>query len=181
NPITIPVLINTLRDNFDLALHHSVSITGGEPLLQVEFLKGLLPALRSLGIKIYLETNGTLPGNLGSIIGLTDIISMDIKLPKTSGCEPQWDKHLEFLSIARQGQVFVKIVLDDHSDFLEYNTAVDLIARVDSGILLVIQPVTLDGKCILTPKRALEYQSAALKRLKEVRIIPQAHVMMNQL
>ena len=48
--------------------YHSVSITGGEPLLQTKFLKSFLPALRKNRLKIYLDTNGTLPRELKEVI-----------------------------------------------------------------------------------------------------------------
>ena len=51
--------VNALYDNA-----HSVSITGGEPLLQKDFLKSFCHALHQEGKKIYLDTNGTLPDAL---------------------------------------------------------------------------------------------------------------------
>ncbi|MFZ5632227.1 MAG: 7-carboxy-7-deazaguanine synthase QueE [Bacillota bacterium] len=180
-PLSAQEVIKTAAEHFLLSLHHSVSITGGEPLLQADFLKELLPGLKRLGTGIYLETNGTLPEKLRQVIDLVDIISMDIKLPGTAGCPPLWDEHTQFLSIARAARVFVKIVVDDLSPAPEFERAVDLVAGVGTGIMLVIQPMTLDGRCALSPGRALEFQDMGLKRLKDVRIIPQAHVMMNQL
>ncbi|MFZ5644351.1 MAG: 7-carboxy-7-deazaguanine synthase QueE [Bacillota bacterium] len=181
NPVSAMKTIE-LSERFNSAVtHHSASITGGEPLLHPEFLLELLPGLRDMGLRVYLETNGTLPDSLRRVIGLVDIISMDIKLPGTSGCKPLWDKHLEFLNIARRADVFVKIVMDDRSTMSEYASALEIISGIDPGIVLVIQPVTVEGKCSLSPYRALEYQSMGLKMLQDVRIIPQAHVMMNQL
>src|SRR5271167_2974789 len=48
--------VNALYDNA-----HSVSITGGEPLLQKDFLKSFCHGLHREGKKIYLDSNGTLP------------------------------------------------------------------------------------------------------------------------
>ena len=181
NPLSGPDLISIIRDRFDAGEHHSVSITGGEPLVHAEYLLGLLPAIRQMGLKVYLETNGTLYAQLGRVIGMADIVSMDIKLPGTAGCGPLWEKHRQFLTIARQAQVFVKIVIDDQSDVGEYKRAIDLVGGVDPSITTVIQPVTQKGKCALSPERGLELQSMALKVLRDVRIIPQTHVMMCQL
>ncbi|MFZ5597250.1 MAG: 7-carboxy-7-deazaguanine synthase QueE [Bacillota bacterium] len=181
NPVRARDLVSLVRERYPVDIHHSFSITGGEPLLQVDFLTDLLPALKNTGLPVFLETNGTLPEGLARVIGLVDIVSMDIKLPGTAGCPPLWDEHLRFLSIARKAEVFVKIVADDLSDILECKRAADLVAGVDSGVTFIIQPRTEAGRCMLSPGRALYLQALALERLKDVRIIPQAHVMMGQL
>ena len=46
---------------------HSVSITGGEPLLHSEFLAELFP---KLNVPVYLETNGTMSKELKKVISL---------------------------------------------------------------------------------------------------------------
>src|SRR3989338_7172358 len=53
--------------------HHSISLTGGEPLLYANFLREFLKLLKREGLKTYLETNGTLPGELSKVISLVDI------------------------------------------------------------------------------------------------------------
>lgn len=57
-----------------------VAVTGGEPLLQAD-IEGFLREVRSLGYKIKLDTNGTFPDRLISIVdkGLVDRVAMDIK------------------------------------------------------------------------------------------------------
>ncbi len=70
-----------------------IVITGGEPLMQPE-LEDFIIKARELGYKIKLDTNGSYPEKLCSLIekGLLDYVAMDIKnslskYPKTSGCE----------------------------------------------------------------------------------------------
>lgn len=181
NPLTVGEIVDALKERFPAVLHHSASITGGEPLLQAEFLKDMLPALNGLGYKVYLETNGSLPEKLSQVINHVDIISMDIKLPGTSGCAPLWDRHHQFLSLARRVEVFVKIVMDDLSPVEEYKRALDLVSGIDPGITVILQPLTRAGRCALSPGRALKLQEMGLEILKDIRIIPQAHIMMNQL
>lgn len=181
NPVSAEQLVKIITGRCPVSLHHSVSVTGGEPLLHVDFLKELLPALRRTGLKIYLETNGSLPGELEKIIDLVDIVSMDIKLPGTSGCRPLWEEHRQFLCIARRAGVFVKIVMDDNSDILEYKSALEILSLEGDGITLVIQPVTAGGKCALSPQRGLFFQALAMERLRDVRLIPQTHIMMKLL
>src|SRR5262249_43555873 len=86
---------------------HSVSITGGEPLLQKDFLKEFCHALRKEGKTVYLDTNGTLPEALSAIIQDIDIIAMDIKLPSSTGQKAFWKEHAAFLRIAHREEVFV--------------------------------------------------------------------------
>ena len=77
--------------------HHSISVTGGEPLLYADGLSRWLPELRLL-LPIHLETNGTMHIALEKVLKHLDYVSMDMKLPSTSGCtEHLWELHREFL------------------------------------------------------------------------------------
>ncbi|HBR09291.1 MAG TPA: anaerobic ribonucleoside-triphosphate reductase activating protein [Clostridiales bacterium] len=57
-----------------------VAVTGGEPLLHRD-LPALLRRIKELGYKIKLDTNGTFPDRLRSVVfdGLADRVAMDIK------------------------------------------------------------------------------------------------------
>ena len=177
NPLDISYLMNILnkwQEDFP-GVHHSISITGGEPLLEHDILLEWLPILRNT-FPIYLETNGTLHLALSSLIGYLDFISMDIKLPSTSGQADMWDSHWEFLKIAVKKDVFVKIVVDDTTENWELIKSCELISSVDRRIPLVLQPLTLDsGGVGIAPHRLLELQQIAARHLKQIRIIPQAH------
>ena len=86
--------------SYKLKSIHSISLTGGEPLLHYEFLETLLPHLKKHNLKIYLETNGTLARALKSIIDYVDIISMDFKLNSSSKIGDLYSAHDEFLATA---------------------------------------------------------------------------------
>ena len=183
NPLDAKALsgiINSLERS--AGLHHLISLTGGEPLLQCRFLKNWLPEL-SHNFKIYLETNGTLYKELGDIIDYIDIISMDIKLPGTAQIEPEWDRHRQFLSIAVQKELFVKLVLSAQTSDIEFMRAVDMLSAEDDNIPLVLQPVspygTVEGK--VDAGRLLDLHAMACRHLKDVRVIPQSHKMMELL
>ncbi|HBA86493.1 MAG TPA: radical SAM protein [Geobacter sp.] len=161
-------------------IHHSLSITGGEPLLYGTQLQEWLPALRKL-LPIYLETNGTLPEALAPLIPHLDSIGMDIKLPSASGCAELWDRHHAFLEVAAMKDVFVKVVVDQSTENWEILRSCEMIASVDSSIALILQPMTLpNGSIAISALRTLELQELA-SALKEVRVIPQTHKFMGQL
>ncbi len=165
--------------------HHSISITGGEPLLQVKIIKELAAKLKSVGITVplFLETNGTLYEALEAVIDDVDIISMDMKLPSDTQ-EDHWAAHERFLQLARDydKDIYVKIVVSNESTEAELIKALDIIRKVDSNILLVLQPITpLGGLHEAPPQKMLDWQTMALKALQNVRVIPQTHKMMNQL
>jgi len=161
-------------------IHHSISVTGGEPLLHGAQLLEWLPALRSL-LPIHLETNGSLPEALAPLMPHLDYIGMDIKLPSASGCADLWKEHHSFLEIASQKSVYVKLVIDQSTEDWEIERSCALIAAVDPAIPLILQPMTLpDGSIAISPLRTLEFQELACG-LKEVRVIPQTHKFMGQL
>lgn len=161
-------------------IHHSISVTGGEPLLYGALLEEWLPVFRKL-LPIYLETNGTLPEALAPLIPHLDQIGMDIKLPSSTGCPELWDQHHAFLELAAMKEVFVKIVVGQNTEDWEIQRSCAMIAAVDAEIPLILQPVTLDdGRIGITPLRTLELQELC-SSLREVRVIPQTHKFMGQL
>ena len=162
-------------------IHHSLSITGGEPLLHPEALRAMLPALAPL-MPVYLETNGLLPQALEQIIEHVSMIGMDIKLPSATGCEIEWQTHLDFLRIGNNRDIFVKVVVTDTTEEWELQRACAIVAQVGKEIPLIIQPVTSHGGAVaVSPLRLLEFQELASQTLSGVRVIPQTHRFMGQL
>ena len=183
NPVALEKVVDTL--NLWLrgwpGIHHSISITGGEPLINVEVLREWLPELQRL-LPIYLETNGILYHVLEELIPNIDFISMDIKLPSSSGCTDLWEKHREFLQVASQKTVFIKMVICDATEDWEVTRASELIADIDPAISCILQPVTCnDGTVGIRPLRMLELQEIAAGLLADVRVIPQTHKFIGQL
>ncbi len=161
--------IYSLSDNC-----HSVSFTGGEPMLQKDFIKKLLPKLKEVKLPSYLETNGIFYQELEELIDNIDIIAMDIKLPSSTKCQPFWQEHREFLKIARRKEVFIKTVISSDTERDDILTSIDLVADVDPEILYILQPNYFDQQNGVM-KKCLEYQKDCLLRLKNARIIPQMH------
>lgn len=162
-------------------VHHSFSITGGEPLLHAELLAAWLPALREL-LPIHLETNGTLPNALPLVIDHLDYISMDMKLPSVADTPLLWDEHRRFLEASAGVGLSVKVIVGRQTTDQDLLMACDLVSEVDPAIPLIIQPVTSrDGAVMVEPSRLMHWQSLAAPLLTDVRVIPQMHKIMGAL
>ncbi len=180
NPMTVNEAAEEITRFLTSVPHHSVSLTGGEPLLHADFIRALAPKIRPYA-KIFLETNGTLPDQLESCLDVIDIISMDIKLPFILS-RPQWDAHRAFLRLARTKDLYLKIVLTAETPADEFREAVKLAAEEAPDAMLIIQPVTPYGGCTApTPRQILTAQDYALRYLKDVRVLPQTHRMISLL
>ena len=155
---------------------HSVSFTGGEPLLNWQFILDVATKLKKIcDLKIFLETNGTLTHELKKVLSVIDIISMDIKFPSVTGLN-LFTRHEEFLQIAREKDLYVKAVISQETSQEEFLQAVELVAKISPEILFILQPVTPVGNVkIASPQKILNFQALALKILRDVRIIPQTH------
>jgi len=179
NPVK-PEDLQQVMQKFDVRMHHSLSLTGGEPLLWSRELPPFLQMIKDTGLRVYLETNGTLADRLLDVLPWVDYISMDIKLP--DGGKKFWPEHLAFLRLSVAKYVFVKIVVAASTALDDLVQARDLVAMVNPSITVILQPVTATN-CIRTPapSQLLAWQEIMLKRLGDVRIIPQTHVFLGQL
>ncbi|WP_414550332.1 7-carboxy-7-deazaguanine synthase QueE [Anabaena sp. CCY 0017] len=192
NPVPLPILIQWVERQNLPCLHDSISLTGGEPLLHAAFLKEFLPQVRSLtNLPIYLESGGHRPEQLAMILPYLDSVGMDLKLPSVSG-ESLWQEHTEFLQLCLDPhlEVFVKIIISDHTDLAELERAAVMVADVSPDIPVFLQPVTplpaseqLTETPVLapTPEQVLTWQALMKQFIPHVRVIPQTHKMLNQL
>ena len=179
NPIGIDALIKTIERLSKEVPAHSVSLTGGEPLIHWQMIRAIAERLNNT--KIFLETNGTLPDELIRVIDAVDIISMDFKLPHSIGRDLS-DVHRRFINIARKKDIYIKIVIDGDTPFDEFLSAINVISSISKDILLIIQPVTPVKSVRAVPSTdLLNFQASALKYLSDVRIIPQTHRIINVL
>jgi 7-carboxy-7-deazaguanine synthase len=155
---------------------HSISLTGGEPLEQPDFVAAFLKLCRPLGRPLYLETNGLHGEAVERIVPLVDIISLDIKLPSLCGGGDLLDRYERTLPLMREKDVFCKIVLAEGFDSDEFSRAIDLLSRIGDRIPLVIQPATpVEGCRTVDPGVLMDSYCEAAGRLHNVRIIPQCH------
>ena len=176
NPVDAAQVVDIVKNFCEQVPTHSVSFTGGEPLLHGEFIVDVAAALKKVcNVKIFLETNGTLADELEKILSAVDIISMDIKFPSVTGVN-LFERHKEFLNVARTKDVYVKAVISAETSREEFLKAVDIVAEVSPDTLFVLQPVTPTGNVkAASAKKVLDFQALALKKLRDVRIIPQTH------
>lgn len=156
---------------FDLPTIHSISLTGGEPLLSVSFLKDFLPLTGPA--KIYLETNATLADKLIEVIDFIDIIAADIKLESATGIKDTLKFHDKFFEIAKQKECFAKVVFDEKITEAEIKACCELAQKYN--IELVLQPKMIDVKMSVNIDFAQNILEKFLKYYPKTRLIPQVH------
>lgn len=157
--------------------HHSISITGGEPLLHAEVLAQWLPQLQHY-LPISLETNGTLPSALRSLVHHVDYVAMDIKLPSVAGIETDWQCHAEFLAVAVRTRCSVKLVVDEHTRDDELKKAAKLVNDISPSTPIILQPVTRNDRVGVSVPRLLAMQTLVTAVHAETLVIPQTHIFM---
>lgn len=163
NPIDVDFLLGKITEEV-------VAITGGEPLLQTEFLLELCREINKRNMRIYLDTNATLPHELEKVINYMSTVALDFKIPTATGERGFWSEHEQCLRIAALKDVFVKMVINRNVSMREIDLVCNIIQGVCNSIPLVIQPVFNEHISSL-----LEIQERALHKLTDVRIIPQVH------
>lgn len=163
-----------------------ITFTGGEPLLQADFLAALGAALKEHGFRILLETEGSLPKRLQKVLPYLDAVATDIKLPSTTGESLDWEATEQFfrLIVQESVQACAKIVVTPDIDEAEFIRAVELLTRCLLPTVycpLILQPVTPARFVAETPswELLLHLASISQKRLPAVRIIPQVHKLIN--
>ncbi len=167
--------------------HHSISITGGEPLMQSQRLPVLLSRLKDHSLRIHLETNGMLGSSLAKSVSYLDAISMDIKLSSVDNQKIALDDHLNFIEIALSRSdtvhLYAKIVVGSRTSLPELNQAIEALSRYDRVRDIFLQPVTIFGsvKETCSPEQLLHLHEEALRVNKNIRVVPQTHKLINQL
>ena len=141
---------------------HSISLTGGEPLLHAEFIKSFL---EKYDFDCLLETNGSLPDELEKIDELIKYASLDIKLPEhrsTSNWDNLFKNELKSLNllIDKKTNIYCKIVVLP-------STKVDTIKSIASRIYNEISD-TSKLSLVIQPSDPLDYWTGNSKKLFEI-------------
>ena len=157
--------------------YHSISFTGGEPLLHKDFLKDILKLTVKHGHKHYLETNGTLVPELEELIEFIDIVAMDLKLPSSSGMGNLWHMHKKFLKIASRKEVFLKAIICQNTLEGDLLQATELIKEISPESVLILQPNSYENDELLNDK-LFRFKNIANQRGVTTCVIPQMHKIM---
>jgi 7-carboxy-7-deazaguanine synthase len=175
NPLSAAAVLDAALPLLELdAPVDGMALTGGEPLLQAEFLTELLADPRWPRPRL-LETNGMLPESLRTVLPLVDVVSMDIKLPSNSGERALWDQHARFLAIAGD-KAYVKVLVDSGTDLDDVERAA---ALVGDRAAMFLQPITAgDGRVDVTADHLRRFFAAARRHVADVRVLPQTHKML---
>ncbi|MCK5685894.1 7-carboxy-7-deazaguanine synthase QueE [bacterium] len=155
----------------------TISLTGGEPLLQNHVIKWIRDYYSLNQKKILLETNGTLKDELQEVISDIDIVSMDIKLTLDELKSPEklqtfLDYTLEFIEIAMRKRLYIKIPITKRISPEIFTAAVSFIGFRYPKLNVFLQDVFDDG---MTMKDIMDFYSIAVCHFDNVRYVPQVH------
>lgn len=190
SPLSPDAVVEAVERLWEAMPHHSVSVTGGEPLMQSKRLVGLFPRLAALGMPLMAETNGTLVHGLEGLIGWLDYVSMDVKLPSVDGerVDPSIQRRFLEMALGAGVETWVKIVVGPDTDAGELSDAVSMVAEAASLVpgarpVIYLQPVTPFAAVTAapTPDDVLVFQELALRLYPDVRVVPQTHKAIGQL
>jgi len=156
---------------------HSVSLTGGEPLLYAPFIK----ELKGSRAPLYLESNMTLPEGAKEVKDVVRYVSGDFKLDGQCDFRGQYEKHfnatVRSFSILRKTSFrdcFCKVIVTEGLDSEDMMHALDQIKGCIST--LILQPVSPTGEVrAASPQQVMMLQDMAMDLIEDVRIIPQTH------
>jgi organic radical activating enzyme len=179
NPVEPERLAASIQDVLSAAGPvDGTAITGGEPLLQAEFLQDLLANFPQLPRPVLLETSGTLPERLRLLIPQIDIVSMDIKIPSNTAERPFWEEHHRFLELAG-AKAYVKVLVDSETNPDEVEVAARLVARQAVETPFFLQPIAAaSGEVRIDHPTIDRFFHRARLHLADVRVLPQTHKML---
>ncbi len=180
NPVTGEQLLQHILDlDSPRGRHHSIALTGGEPLVHTPFLEEWLPEARPKGLRFYLETAGDLPKPLARLLPWLDWLALDLKLPSVTGEPTRWEAHRDCLAagIESSASVFVKAIVSAETDRQDLETAAGLLSPWPSEVTMVLQPLTpVPGSPPPpSPAQCFDWQTHLRHSIPDVRVIPQCH------
>lgn len=180
NPLSTESLVEITVDLLRLLPHHSISFTGGEPLLYHGFLRHTLPLIRPYA-PIYLETSGTQVDFFENVTDWVDIVAMDIKLPSATKEAARFEEHAAFYQQARHKECFIKLVFNETTSQQELEAVRDIVTDRNTPIILQPETRLTDNTVQISPRRLFEIEATLAAWFTDIRIIPQTHKMLKVL
>lgn len=165
-------LFEKISQEYNLKTFHSISLTGGEPLLSYKFLKEFLTIINKQTL-IYLETNATLAKEFEQIKDFINIVSADIKLPSCTNGQNLFNLHEKFFQACKGINTFAKIVFDKNITEQEINTCTVLAQKYD--LELILQPKMIGNKMAVSSEFCQEILDKFTQKHHFTRLIPQMH------
>lgn len=162
---------------------HSFSLTGGEPLLNADFIKYFM---EEYSLKCLLETNGSLPSEIEKIVDYLSYASVDIKLPEhkaVSDWENLFNRELESLNLLIEEGIntYCKVVVLPGTSEDEIGW---IASQIKQGVLkssklsMVLQPASPIEDWVYCQSKLLRISEETGKHL-DVLTIPQVHKLLN--
>ena len=121
-----------------------VTVTGGEPLLQVKFLISLFTKLKQEGIHTCIDTSGmvSITDDIKTLLSLTDLVLLDIKHIDDEKCKNlvgrSNKRELEFAKFLSDNNIkmWIRLVLvpgytDDENDLLKLKDFINSLKTVE--------------------------------------------------
>jgi len=189
SPLSIDRVVEAVGRLWAQVPHHSVSLTGGEPLLQGTRVEKLASAFAAHRWPVMLETNGTLLPPLRKAGGDLAYVSMDLKLRSVDGETVAHTTQSRFLAAALDtgATTWVKVVIGPDTDLDEFDAAITMVAEASAGspsaVEVFLQPLTPFGAATTAPSpgQVLDLHERALRIHPRVRVVPQTHKAIGQL
>jgi len=188
SPLAIERVVGAVGRLWDQVPHHSISLTGGEPLLQGTRVERLARELAGRGWPVMLETNGTLVPPMRKLADTVAYVSMDLKLRSVDGETVAPTTQSTFLGAATAGgaTTWVKVVVGPDTDLDEFDAGIAMVAAASDGpvpIEVFLQPLTPFGVATTapSPEQVLALHDRALRIHPRVRVVPQTHKAIGQL
>ncbi len=185
NPVSETELSSALQDlaqEYSLdAATWTLALTGGEPLVQHEFLASWLPQWDG---PVLLETAGIWPQRLATLIPYLAAVSLDWKLPSALDQGHALSAPADCVALCRDAGVdsWVKVVVDAQTGDLELDEALRDLASLAPGMSVFLQPATPIPGVAAPPE---DFLLAALLRHRQtdldLRVRPQIHPLLGVL
>lgn len=169
-------VVNMIKELASPNLVHSVAVTGGEPLYQIDFLEDVAYTLVSEGYSLFLETSGYPYLAYLRVRDKFQWFSVDIKMPEflKVGWEIVYKNELKVIHDAyreRPEGLIVKTVISPRQSLEEYE---EIVLKKIPATRLVIQPVWQENS---------DFEFGYLWEISElaqsygfdVRVLPQVH------